>query len=98
MFYNAPLLIFVSGAKSPFAVNDCSMAALNMMLVGNSLGLGSCWIGTAVVVANDKGVKAKLGVPEDHEVYAGVIFGYPKGGNMPKTTEKRAPIILNRVD
>ena len=34
IFYNAPLLIFISGVKSPFAVYDCSMAAQNMMLTG----------------------------------------------------------------
>ena len=27
IFYNAPLLIFVSGIKSPYAIYDCSMAA-----------------------------------------------------------------------
>ena len=96
VFYNAPLLIFVAGAKSPFAVNDCSMAAQNMMLAAYSLGLGSCWIGSAVVVANDPKVKRELGVPEDHEVYAAVIFGYPK--EEPKVPQKQPPIILKRID
>jgi len=97
VFYGAPLLVFVSGAKSPFAVNDCTMAAQNMMLAGCSLGVGSCWIGSGVVVANDPKIKAELGVPDDHEVYAAVIFGYPKGG-MPKAPQKRAPVILKRID
>ena len=48
IFYNAPLLIFVSGVKSPYAIYDCSMAAQNMMLAAYTLGIGSCWIGTAV--------------------------------------------------
>lgn len=96
VFYNAPLVIIVAGAKSPFAVNDCSMAAQNMMLAAYSLGLGSCWIGSAVAVANDPKVKAELGVPEDHEVYAAVIFGYPKG--KLKAPQKRAPVILKRID
>jgi nitroreductase len=42
IFYNAPLLIFVSGLKSPYAVYDCSMAAQNMMLAAYTLGVGSC--------------------------------------------------------
>ena len=73
------------------------MAAQNMMLAAYTLGIGSCWIGTAVALANDPKVKANLGVPEDHEVYAAIIFGYPKGG-FPKAPEKRPAQILKRID
>jgi nitroreductase len=97
IFYNAPLLIFVSGAKSPYAVYDCSMAAQNMMLAAYTLGIGSCWIGTAVRTANDPKVKAELGVPDDHDVHAAIILGYPKGG-FPKAPEKRAAEILKRIE
>ena len=96
IFYNAPLLVFVSGIKSPYAVYDCSMAAQNMMLAAYSLGIGSCWIGTAVATANDPKVKANLGVPEDHEVHAALIFGYPKG--MPNAPAKRPAMVLKRID
>jgi nitroreductase len=97
IFYNAPLLIFVSGIKSPYAIYDCSMAAQNMMLAAYTLGIGSCWIGTAVGLANDPKVKANLGVPEDHDVHAAVIFGYPKGG-FPKAPEKRPAAVLKRIN
>lgn len=97
IFYNAPLLIFVSGIKSPYAIYDCSMAAQNMMLAAYTLGIGSCWIGTAVGLANDPKVKTELGVPEDHEVHAAIIFGYPKGG-FPKAPEKRPAQILKKID
>jgi nitroreductase len=96
IFYNAPLLIFVSGIKSPYAIYDCSMAAQNIMLAAYTLGIGSCWIGTAVALANDPKVKANLGVPEDHEVHAAIIFGYPKGG-FPKAPEKRPAQVLKRI-
>ena len=97
IFYNAPLLIFVSGVKSPYAVYDCSMAAQNMMLAAYTLGIGSCWIGTAVPAANNPNVKSTLGIPEDHDVHAAVIFGYPKGG-FPKAPPKRPAEILKRID
>ena len=87
IFYNAPLLVFISGVKSPYAVYDCSMAAQNMMLAAYTLGIGSCWIGMAAVAANSPKVKRNLACPEDHEVYAAIIFGYPKGG-FPKAPEK----------
>ncbi len=97
IFYNAPLLIFVSGIKSPYAIYDCSMAAQNMMLAAFTMGVGSCWIGTAVGLANDPKVKAELGVPSDHEVHAAIVFGYPKGG-FPKAPEKRPAQILKKID
>jgi nitroreductase len=97
IFYNAPLLIFVSGIKSPYAIYDCSMAAQNMMLAAFTLGVGSCWIGTAVRLANDPKVKTELGVPNDHEVHAAIVFGYPKGG-FPKAPEKRPAQILKKID
>lgn len=97
IFYNAPLLIFVSGIKSPYAIYDCSMAAQNMMLAAYTLGIGSCWIGNAVGLANDPKVKTELGVPEDHQVHAAIIFGYPKG-SFPKAPEKRPAQILKKID
>jgi nitroreductase len=97
IFYNAPLLILVAGAKSPYVVYDCSMAAQNMMLVAYTLDIGSCWIGTAVPAANDPKIKPSLGIPEDHDVHAAVIFGHPKGG-FPKAPPKRTPQILKRID
>ncbi|HYA77891.1 MAG TPA: nitroreductase family protein, partial [Verrucomicrobiae bacterium] len=97
IFYNAPLLIFVSGVKSPYAIYDCSMAAQNMMLAAYMLGIGSCFIGTAVPAANSPNVKSTLGIPEDHDVYAAVIFGYSKGG-FPKAPPKRPAEILKRIN
>jgi nitroreductase len=96
VFYNAPLLILVAGAKSLFAVNDCSMAAQNMMLASHSMGIGSCWIGSAVGVTNETRMKASLGIPEDHEVYAAIIFGYPTA--MPKAPQKKAAQILKKIN
>jgi len=96
IFYDAPLLIFVSGIKGRYDIYDCSMAAQNMMLVAYSLGIGSCWIGTAVGLANDPKIKAELGVPEDHQVHAAVIFGYPKNG-FPQSPPKHPAQILKRI-
>ncbi len=97
MFYGAPLVVFISGAQSQFAVNDCSMAAQNMMLAAYTFGIGSCWIGGATPYANAPSGKAELGIPDDHQVYAAIIFGYPKGG-FPNAPEKHPPQILKRID
>lgn len=97
IFYNAPLLIFVAGEKSRFDVYDCTMAAENMMLAAYSLGIGSCWIGTAVGLANEPKIKADLGIPEDHQVHAAIVFGYPKNG-FPQSPPKHPAKILKRID
>ena len=97
IFYDAPLLIFVAGEKSRFDVYDCSMAAQNMMLAARSLDIGSCWIGTAVTLANEPKIKAELGFPEDHQVHAAIIFGYPKKG-FPQAPPKHPPQILKRIE
>jgi nitroreductase len=97
MFYGAPLLVFISGAPSQFAINDCSMAAQNMMLAAYTFGVGSCWIGGATQYANTQQGKTELGVPEDHKVYAAIVFGYPKG-DFPQAPQKRPPQILKRID
>ncbi len=46
IFYHAPVLIVISAiTKSAWAVEDCALAAENLMLMARSLTLGSCWIG-----------------------------------------------------
>jgi len=96
IFYDAPLLIFVCGLKGRYDIYGCSMAAQNMMLAAYSLGIGSCWIGTAVALAKESEIKAELGVPEDHEVHAAIIFGYPRNG-FPQAPPKHPPQVLKRI-
>ncbi|ACV61789.1 nitroreductase [Desulfofarcimen acetoxidans DSM 771] len=78
IFYDAPVLVIIYGDKNFFTyINDCSMAALNMMLAAYDKGLGSCWIGFASSIANTSEVKKELNVPERYEVVAPIILGYP---------------------
>ena len=45
-FYHAPTVITLFAPKHfLFAVDDCAVAAENMMLAADSLGVGSCYIG-----------------------------------------------------
>jgi len=54
IFYDAPLLIIVLGKKNaPTADFDCGMCAQNMMLAAHSMGIGSCWVGTACLVRDN---------------------------------------------
>jgi nitroreductase len=48
IFYHAPVLVLISSAtESPWAVENCSLAAENLMLAARAAGLGTCWIGFA---------------------------------------------------
>jgi nitroreductase len=95
IFYGAPLLIFISAGKtSKWAKIDSGLAAQNMMLTAYSLGLGSCYIGLANSLNNDKEVLKELAIPEDCEIIAPLIFGYPRQWPKPK---ERKPRILKSI-
>lgn len=79
IFFNAPSLVAVYGdPESNNYINDCSMAALNMMLAAYERGLGSCWIGFAVAAGDLPEIKEPLNVPERFRIVAPVVLGYPE--------------------
>ena len=95
LFYGAPLAIFISAAKSPYAATDCPIAAQNMMLAAYSLGLGSVYSASVMSLGQDPTTKAELGIPEDHELYSAIIFGYPH--EIPKAPARKKPQILKQI-
>ena len=91
VFYDAPLLILISAAENEQwrTVNllDCGLASQNMFLAAYQAGLGSCFIGFASLLNQDPKVLAEIGIPEDHELVAPLIFGYPNETPQPKSRE-----------
>jgi len=76
LFYDAPLvLLFHYGPMSDQA--DAHIAATYAMLAAQSLGLGSCMIGTMVALNFDKPLKVKCGIPAENKVGLGLIVGHP---------------------
>jgi len=92
IFYHAPVLIVISApAESPWAVEDCALAAENMMLVACAAGLGTCWIGFAQAwLATPEG-KAALNLPDNIRPVAPIIVGHPKSP-APKVPRKEPKI------
>jgi len=78
LFYHAPALMLVL-AKSSEAqdMEDCCLAAENLMLAARDRNLGTCWIGFARPWLNLPEVKAELGVPEEYRVVAPIVLGHP---------------------
>jgi len=92
IFYNAPVLVLVLGARDAVSsVLDCTLCAENMMLAAWALGIGSCWVGAATLVEQNPGLRAALKVPDDHQVVAPLIFGYP--APLPPKPARREPRI-----
>jgi nitroreductase len=89
IFYEAPLLIMIVAQKSDGAPIDCALAAQNMMLRAYDLGLGSCFIGFAKLLHEDRGTMRALGIKDSQELYCPLIFGYPRGESHRKDREAK---------
>lgn len=77
LFFNAPL-VMVFHAASFMDPADSLIAATYAMLAAESLGLGSCMIGTvAPVMKNSKKLKEKYGMPVNNRPGLAIIFGHP---------------------
>jgi nitroreductase len=95
IFYHAPVLILISGSTAgSWIVEDCALAAENLMLAAHAEGLGSCWIGFAQSYLATPAGKDALGIPVAWEPVAPIIVGYP--AEHPAAVPRREPEILWR--
>ncbi len=84
IFYHAPVLILISaGSDDDWAVEDCSLAAANLMLAACAMDLGTCWIGFAQRWLETALGKATIGLPEGSHPVAPIIVGHPNGIAQP---------------
>lgn len=77
---SAPHLIIAHANHSGFNPRaDCAIALSTIEAAAPSFGLGACWAGFFMGMANDyPPIIEKLGLPADHKVYGALIIGYPK--------------------
>jgi len=84
VFYHAPALVVISSTmESPWAVENCSLAAENLMLAARAAGLGTCWIGFAQAWLGTSEGKMALGLPANYVPVAPIIVGHPKSEPTP---------------
>lgn len=74
--YNAPAaLLFHHGLMADAA--DCHIATTYAMLAAESLGLGSCMLGTTAGLNNAKSFRSKYGIPPKNKIGLALVLGYP---------------------
>jgi nitroreductase len=90
--WNAPTVILITADKTArFAEIDCALAAENILIAAESLGLGSIIIAsTEFLFKSEKGeqLKKELGVPEGCEHICVVALGYKDENPPPKPRRK----------
>lgn len=92
IFYHAPVLILIAAnERGGWIVEDCALAAENLMLAAYAAGLGSCWIGFAQSFLNTPDGKAVLGLPAACVPVAPIIVGHPT--SMPPHVPRNAPTV-----
>jgi nitroreductase len=78
IFYHAPALILISARiGTAWSLEDCALAAQNLMLKAQATGLGSCWIGFAQSFLNTSRGREILGLHPACLAVAPIIVGYP---------------------
>lgn len=83
-----------------FAAEDCAMAAENLMLAADALGVGSCYIGQGWAAFADpygQEILAQWAIPGDHYAVCQVLLGYPRPGDPHPTPKPRKSGRVLRV-
>ncbi|WP_319779631.1 nitroreductase family protein [Maridesulfovibrio sp.] len=99
LFRDAPHLIIVSAPQSvPSRIGDMTIFLSYFELMAHSMKIGTLWNGLLkrVVESIFPDMKAKLGIPEDHDLGYAMLFGTP-AVKYPRTVE-RGSARVRRVE
>jgi nitroreductase/NAD-dependent dihydropyrimidine dehydrogenase PreA subunit len=81
LFHHAPAFILIHSKKgvSTIPETDAAIASTHMVLMAETLGLGTCFIGFLIAAANNSAeVRHTLQVPSDHQALVSFTLGYPR--------------------
>lgn len=97
VFYDANTLIVIcANTGNSDAIADCWMAAQNLMLAAQAIGLGSCVITQALPALNDTNMKPQLGISAHYEAIAPIVVGY--SDKESQTSRRKRPLILSWLE
>ena len=87
---------FFANAREFWAI-DGAIAAQNMILAAESLGIGSCWLGTWPVIERVKNQAALFDLPEHIVPHSVIALGYPADDVPPGPRPGRPEWDADRV-
>lgn len=93
VFNNASYILIIYGdSNARYYVNDCTLAAANIMLAAYSKSIGTCWIGFAEHMLNTPEFKERYRIPAAFQLVCPMSMGYMQHPlNPPKRKE---PVIF----
>ena len=95
IFYNASCVVYIVGPKNVLSLDvDCALAASYMMFAAAQRGLGTFWIGFGINIRNPE-IKKEMGLPDNSQIIAPLIIGYPKA--IPAPLPRKEPQIINII-
>ena len=90
MFRNAPAVLFITSQR----YLDAGMAAENIEMMANTMGIGVMFNGFLVRIADaNKDLKKWLGI-ENETICACMLLGYPKQKYVKTAPRKKADITI----
>lgn len=96
VFYNAPAVFFFHTDRiMPTAREDCLLSAYNVVLMSETLGLGSCLVSLSQqAVTNSKNCKKILAIPSSHRVESVVVVGRPRRMYLRPAVRSPKPVTI----
>jgi len=95
IFFQAPAVIITHADLSITScpLEDATIASYQMMLMAQSLGLGTCYIGNFYPYANEsEAIREILSIPADQEILMAFTLGYP-AVRFRKLIDRNAPEV-----
>jgi nitroreductase len=79
IFYDAPLvMLFHTKRLLPTALEDCILAAYNVVLTAESLELGSCFVSLSQqAISSSRKISESIGIPGGERIHAVLVLGFP---------------------
>jgi nitroreductase/NAD-dependent dihydropyrimidine dehydrogenase PreA subunit len=80
LFYNAPVVIITHAdlTITPCPLEDATLASFHMVLMAESLGLGTCYIGNFYEFINEsQPIREILSIPPNNKILMSFTLGYP---------------------
>lgn len=76
-YFDAPVAVFITMDQSQAEGSLLSIGAAveNLMLAACAKGLGTCWIGMALMYSKE--IKQNLGIPDAERIVSSFCLGYP---------------------